>query len=341
MTLSIVEAIWNLPGSLLDCNLATLTRQTEPPLEIVIVNASSSHELFAEAEAVCAKYPLVRMVSAPYMAFNLSRNLNVGIRESQGEYVMLTAIDQLFSANFLSEVYRLMGPGRVVGSTRGDLPASIDIGGADTLIEVKTAGEIVGRREFGAPGSDHVPRQYWLQCQFQLARTRRSVCILAVLIGGRDYREYRIPADPAIQAEMDRRALEWWATYVESDCPPPFDGSDSSDSVLRSMFPQDSGEEAQATPEMEDAIEDGQKLYQQFCAAETAWKAWRQNFQAQMGEASRLTSAFGRFSWKAQTRRTTDWRKLAQALGASKEQIAAHTKESTARPFLHPFEESK
>jgi len=215
------------------------------------------------------------------------------------------------------------------------------LAGADTLIEVKTAGEIVGRREFGAPGSDHVPRQYWLQCQFQLARTRRSVCILAVLIGGRDYREYRIPADPAIQAEMDRRALEWWATYVESDCPPPFDGSDSSDSVLRSMFPQDSGEEAQATPEMEDAIEDGQKLYQQFCAAETAWKAWRQNFQAQMGEASRLTSAFGRFSWKAQTRRTTDWRKLAQALGASKEQIAAHTKESTARPFLHPFEESK
>lgn len=135
MTLSIVEAIWNLPGSLLDCNLATLTRQTEPPLEIVIVNASSSHELFAEAEAVCAKYPLVRMVSAPYMAFNLSRNLNVGIRESRGEYVMLTAIDQLFSANFLSEVYRLMGPGRVVGSTRGDLPAGVDIGGADTLIE--------------------------------------------------------------------------------------------------------------------------------------------------------------------------------------------------------------
>jgi len=135
VTLSIVEAIWNLPGSLLNYNLATLTRQTAPPLEIVVVNASSNQALFAEAEAVCAKYPLVRLVAAPYMTFNLSRNLNVGIRESRGEYVLLTAADQLFSPNLLEEVYRTMGPGRVVGSTRGDLPIGFDLGDAATLVE--------------------------------------------------------------------------------------------------------------------------------------------------------------------------------------------------------------
>lgn len=235
-----------------------------------------------------------------------------------------------------------MAPGEFVRDADRPLGCTPDfLAGADILLEVKTASEIVGRREFGEPGSDFVPRQYWLQCQFQLARTGRSICILAVLIGGRDYREYRIPADPAIQAEMDRRAVEWWQTYVENDCPPPFDGSDSSDSVLRSLFPVDSGDELQATPEQEDRITEGQKLYAAYTAAETAWKAWKQNFSAEMGEASRLTSALGRFSWKAQTRRTTDWRKLAQALGATKDQIAAHTKESVTRPFLHPFEAEK
>ena len=94
-------------------------------------------------------------------------------------------------------------------------------------------------------------------------------------------------------------------------------------------------------PPQEARIEEGQRLYAAYTAAETAWKAWKQNFSAEMGEASRLTSALGRFSWRAQTRRTTDWRKLAQALGATKDQIAAHTTESVTRPFLHPFEADK
>lgn len=31
--ISVVESVWNLPGKLLDYNLATLTRQTKPPLD--------------------------------------------------------------------------------------------------------------------------------------------------------------------------------------------------------------------------------------------------------------------------------------------------------------------
>ena len=91
-----------MPGKLLNYNLATLTEQTEPPLEIVVVNASFDKTFFAEAESVCAEYPLVRMIAAPMPTFNLSRNTNVGTRASKGDFVMLTAMDQLFSVGTLA-----------------------------------------------------------------------------------------------------------------------------------------------------------------------------------------------------------------------------------------------
>lgn len=133
--ISVVESIWNLPGSLLNYNLATLTRQTKEPLEIIIVNASSDTTRFTEIETVCAKYPLVRMIRAPFDKFNLSRNLNVGIKAAEGEYVMLTAVDQLFSPTVLAEVYRMVSPNRVVQSNRADLPLAFDLGEADTVSE--------------------------------------------------------------------------------------------------------------------------------------------------------------------------------------------------------------
>lgn len=133
-TLSIVEPIWNLPGRLLDCNLATLTRQTEPPLEIVIVNASPDEAMFANIEAVCNRYG-VRMINAPYLAFNLSRNLNVGIRAAEGEYVLLTAVDQLFPAETLAAVYPSLAPRRIVQAMRGDLPIGFDVGEPSTIID--------------------------------------------------------------------------------------------------------------------------------------------------------------------------------------------------------------
>jgi glycosyltransferase involved in cell wall biosynthesis len=134
VTVSIVEPIWNLPGRLLDCNLATLTQQAEPPLEIIIVNASPDERLFASIEVVCKKYG-VRMISAPYPTFNLSRNLNVGIRATEGEYVLLTAVDQLFPTSMMSEIYLRLVPGRVIQATRGDLPIGFDVGEPSTIVE--------------------------------------------------------------------------------------------------------------------------------------------------------------------------------------------------------------
>ena len=173
MSLSVVESVWNLPGKLLDYNLATLTRQTALPLEIVIVNASPDKALFAEIEAVCAKYPLVRMIAAPLGNFNLSRNLNVGIRASLGEYVLLTACDQLFSPNLLENVYSILAPRRVIGSMRADLPLGFDLGEAESLVD--RWGDVVAQaippQKF-SPGTIICVERAWLDEVHGLDETR-------------------------------------------------------------------------------------------------------------------------------------------------------------------------
>jgi len=134
-TLSVIEAIWNLPGSWLDYNLMTLSSQTKPPLEVVVINASPDPGFFKETEDVCAKYPLVRMVAAPHPRFNLAYSYNVAIQASQGKYVMATCIDKLFSHRLLEEVYRLMAPACMVTSNSYHLPMGFDLGDVNTLMD--------------------------------------------------------------------------------------------------------------------------------------------------------------------------------------------------------------
>jgi GT2 family glycosyltransferase len=59
----------------------------------------------------------------------------VGIKAAVGEYIMLTAVDQLFSPSVLARVYKLVSPNRVVQSNRADLPLNFDLGEADTISE--------------------------------------------------------------------------------------------------------------------------------------------------------------------------------------------------------------
>ena len=62
-----------------------------------------------------------------------------------------------------------------------------------------------------------------------------------------------------------------------------------------------------------------------------------------MGEASILKSDSGQFTWKkSKDRETTDWKAIAESLGATPEQVAAHTtSKEGARVFRTPFSTSK
>lgn len=99
------------------------------------------------------------------------------------------------------------------------------------LLECKTAGE------FGARlWRDGVPEYVQLQVQHQLAVTGRQAADVAVLICGQKLEVHRIERDDSLIGRLIELEAAFWR-YVETDTPPPADGSDSADRALRCLYP--------------------------------------------------------------------------------------------------------
>ncbi|AIP61602.2 endonuclease [Burkholderia thailandensis] len=99
------------------------------------------------------------------------------------------------------------------------------------LLECKTAGE------FGARlWRDGVPEYVVCQVQHQLAVTGKQAADVAVLLCGQKLDVHRIERDDALIARLIELEAAFWR-YVETDTPPPADGSESADRALRCLYP--------------------------------------------------------------------------------------------------------
>lgn len=86
------------------------------------------------------------------------------------------------------------------------------------LVEIKTARTAEG---WGEPGTDEVPQAYLIQVQHYLAVTALPVADVAVLIGGQDYRQYEVPADPELQELIIEQEAAFWRAVQEGTPPNP------------------------------------------------------------------------------------------------------------------------
>lgn len=117
--------------------------------------------------------------------------------------------------------------------------ANIDrevIGAADaSILECKTAGE------FGARlWREGAPEYVQIQVQHQLAVTGKHAADVAVLLCGQTLEVHRIVRDDALIAQLIELEAAFWH-YVDTDTPPPADGSESADRALRCLYPGTSG----------------------------------------------------------------------------------------------------
>lgn len=103
------------------------------------------------------------------------------------------------------------------------------------ILECKTAGE------FGARlWRNGVPEYVELQVMHQLAVTGKQAAHVAVLLCGQALEVYRIERDEPLIARLVELESRFWQ-FVESDTPPPADGSESADRALRHLYPGHGG----------------------------------------------------------------------------------------------------
>ncbi|RQT61981.1 YqaJ viral recombinase family nuclease [Burkholderia cepacia] len=161
------------------------------------------------------------------------------------------------------------------------------------ILECKTAGEFGARR-----WREGVPEYVQIQVQHQLAVTGKSAAHVAVLLCGQALEVHRIERDDALIERLVELEARFWR-FVESDTPPPADGSDSADRALRHLYPGngetiDFSDDQRLSSVFTDLIavraeiETRQQLEAQF----------KQAIQEAMGDATRALFETGSVSFK-------------------------------------------
>ena len=162
------------------------------------------------------------------------------------------------------------------------------------ILECKTAGE------FGAPlWRDGVPDYIQLQVQHQLGVTGKTAADVCVLVCGQEVRISRIERDDVLIAGLIELERRFWQ-YVESDTPPPADGSDSADTALRCLYPKDAGQRLDLTDDRDFSSTFADLVtVREEIANSQRWEAQlKQTIQQRMGDASTAVFKTGSVSWK-------------------------------------------
>jgi len=162
------------------------------------------------------------------------------------------------------------------------------------VLECKTAG-MNGAKLW----REGVPEYVQLQVMHQLAVTGKAAADVAVLVCGNEFRTYRIERDEAMIARLIELEAQFWQ-YVETDTPPPADGSDSADTALRALYPQDSGSVLNLADDvgMGAVFADLVAVRASITTQNALESKLKQSIQQRMGDASKAVFEGGEVSWK-------------------------------------------
>ncbi|MGE8450074.1 MAG: YqaJ viral recombinase family protein [Pseudomonadales bacterium] len=200
------------------------------------------------------------------------------------------------------------------------------------ILECKTAGEF-GARHW----QDGVPEYVQLQVQHQLAVTGKLAADVAVLLCGQKLEVHRIERDDDLIARLIPLQAQFWR-YVETDTPPPADGSESADCALRCLYPRDSGgtvdfsEDRQLSAAFADLV----AVRAEISAREQVAAKLKQTLQQAMGDASRALFETGEASFRRSKDSASTDLKRVQAEHPDLAQQYAIPKAGTRRFLFNP-----
>lgn len=147
---------------------------------------------------------------------------------------------------------------------------------------------------FGEQGTDEVPQQYLIQCQHNMFVLGLAVCDLAVLVGGSELRLYEIPADAQFQQLIVDAEARFWDFVIRQAAPPPDLSRPDAISVLRKMFPGQTGEVITAEANAIALRQEIETANEQEKAAKLAKDTAKAAILQIMGEASLLAFPDGK-----------------------------------------------
>lgn len=128
---------------------------------------------------------------------------------------------------------------------------------------------------YGDEWSDQVPEWELVQCAGYMALTGCNEWHLGVILGGTDYRIFRVTRDLELEQMIEARVREWWQRHIINGvlCDPVTDDD------LRTLYPSDNGKTVEADADAAAAVQalrsaraEADTLAQRIAALESAVK---------------------------------------------------------------------
>ncbi len=183
-----------------------------------------------------------------------------------------------------------------------------------------------------------------------MAVTGLTLCDVAVLIGGNDFRVYTLRRDAEIEAALTGIGRRFWFDQVVAGIRPNAVAADGA--ALARLFPSHNDLLLSATQEQVTLATQLVDVRSRIAALEADRDALEAHLKAAIGEHAGLELPNGRITWKAaRPARSTDWKAVAEDLrpfvdadvaGATDATIARHTTTKRgARRFLVSVKEAE
>ena len=198
--------------------------------------------------------------------------------------------------------------------------------------ELKT-GNIFTAHAWGEPGTDEVPMHYLVQELLYMSLRNDDEGAMAVLLGGNDFRVYRLHRDQALEERLIEMAVRFWTDHVLADVPPPPDGSEGMSEYLTRRYPKSVGDLIPSTPEIEALAATMREAKQAREGWENIEALAKQKLTVLVGDARGVKTEAGSFTYtprKGDLR--TDWKAVAAEVDPKI--IERHT--SIGNPYRFP-----
>lgn len=160
----------------------------------------------------------------------------------------------------------------------------------DAILECKTASSYIADQwgpsqeeeiVSGKVVSDHkIPIYYETQVQWYLGVTGASVCYVAALLGGQDFRIYLVQRDNEVITALQDQCRAFWFENVQKRIPPEPHTAEE----VQKLFAKDDGEMIEASNEVATDIGELRNLVEQVKALEAEQKIVKDRICAALGE---------------------------------------------------------
>lgn len=166
----------------------------------------------------------------------------------------------------------------------------------DGGLEVKTR-SAYAREDWGPSGSDQIEVRTYLQVLHYLAVTGRSWWDVAVLLGGSEYREYRVLRDEAAIRDLVETEVAWWRRHIIEGEPPDPDASDEAKAYFEKRRTEAPVEVVEVTTELAEAARNYLAAKTAQAKAEEAAKYWANVIRAKLDGAQRARGSGYAITW--------------------------------------------